>query len=807
MRGENMVEKIKKREGHLVPFDREKIYHAILAAMEAVGEKDELQAREVTDHVTYHLEVNFEKRIPSVEEIQDMVEEQLVASSLTKAAKAYIIYRNKKNELRKKLIVRNEEKSYKNTTEMSLLVSTSTEETVTPWERNRIINALVKEAKLSTAVAEKIAKKVEEKILSLNFTNVSTALIRELVDNELFTRGYEKIWRKQKIIGMPTYDLKRLFLSKTKENSNIATNNPEAINLAIAENTIKQYMLQEVFSQEVSDAHLKGVIHIHDLGYPRIYCSGHSLEYIKKFGLNLDNLDTSSSPARYARTLTGHLNTFLSSMQAYYAGALGIAYLNIFYAPYLAGMSYREMRQEAQYLIFSGSQNAFSRGGQSLFLDFNVHLGIPGHLKDVPAIGLGGEYTGKTYQYYKKESQLFLRALMEVWAAGDSNGKVFAFPKMDLHINEASFQDPEEIELLKYACQIASDNGTPYFIFDRDSVTLAACCRLKNEITDMEMIRHPEKLRFAGIQNVTINLPQCAYRATKNNDQRKSYSEQEKFNRFFEQIESTLQLVVKAHQEKKLFLQRLMSSPEAPLWQIGKISPDGRPYVDLEKGTYLVGLIGLNEAMQYLTGYQLHENDDSYLWGLKTVSFLHLKCKDYSKRYGMILSLEESPAESAAGRLAKIDLREFPESEKVIKGSIANDECYYTNSIHFAASADVDLIIRIIKQGKFHPLIKSGAIIHAFVGEKKPPAESIYNLIYKVWKNTPAAQITISPEFTVCNRCRKVSRGLQNFCINCHSDDVYGITRIVGYYSKINNWNKNKIGELKDRKLGNYKIS
>ncbi|MDD4896489.1 MAG: anaerobic ribonucleoside-triphosphate reductase, partial [Atribacterota bacterium] len=507
-----MVEKIKKREGHLVPFDREKIYHAILAAMEAVGEKDELQARKVTDHVIYHLEVNFEKKIPSVEEIQDMVEEQLVASSLTKVAKAYIIYRNKKNELRKKLIVRNEEKSYKNTTEMSLLVSTSTEETVTPWDRNRIINALVKEAKLSTAVAEKIAKKVEGKILSLNFTNVSTALIRELVDNELFTRGYEKIWRKQKIIGMPTYDLKRLFLSKTKENSNIATNNPEAINLAIAENTIKQYMLQEVFSQEVSDAHLKGVIHIHDLGYPRIYCSGHSLEYIKKFGLNLDNLDTSSSPARYARTLTGHLNTFLSSMQAYYAGALGIAYLNIFYAPYLAGISYREMRQEAQYLIFSGSQNAFSRGGQSLFLDFNVHLGIPEHLKDVPAIGPGGEYTGKTYQDYKKESQLFLRALMEVWAAGDSSGKVFAFPKMDLHINEASFQDPEEIELLKYACQIASDNGTPYFIFDRDSVTLAACCRLKNEITDMEMIRHPEKLRFAGIQNVTINLPQCAYR-------------------------------------------------------------------------------------------------------------------------------------------------------------------------------------------------------------------------------------------------------------------------------------------------------
>ncbi len=801
-----MVDTIKKREGHLVPFDREKIYNAIISAMEAVGERDELQARKVTDYVIYRLEVKFEKRTPSVEEIQDIVEEQLIESSLSKVAKAYIIYRNKKNELRKKLLVRSEEKTYKNTTEMSLLVSTSTEEAVTPWERSRIARALVKEAQIPPPVAQKIAKKVEEKVLNLNFNNISTTLIRELVDNELFTGGYEKKWLKQKIIGMPTYDLERLFLSKTKENSNIATNNPEAINLAIAENTIKQYMLQEVFSQKVADAHLRGIIHIHDLGYPRIYCSGHSLEYIKKFGLDLDNLDTSSSPAKYARTLTGHLNTFLSSMQAYYAGALGIAYLNIFYAPYLVGMSYEEMKQEAQYLIFSGSQNAFSRGGQSLFLDFNVHLGIPEHLKEVPAIGPGGKYTGKTYQDYKGESQQFLKALMEVWEAGDSNGKVFAFPKMDLHIDDTSFQEPEEIELLKYACHIASENGTPYFIFDRDGVSLSACCRLKNEITDMDMIKFPEKLRFSGIQNVTINLPQCAYRSVKGVEKGRLLSDEEKFNRFFEEIESALQLVVQAHKEKKLFLQKLMGLPEGPLWQIGKISPDGRPYVDLEKGTYLVGLIGLNEAIHYLINSQLHENDNTYLWGLKTVSFLHLKCKEYSKKTGMVLSLEESPAESAAGRLAKIDLREYPESEKVIKGSVTDDDCYYTNSIHFAASANIDLINRIVKQSRFHPIIKSGAIIHAFIGEKKPPAESIYNLISKVWRNTQAAQITISPEFTVCNRCRKVSRGLQDFCSNCQSNDVYGITRIVGYYSKIQNWNKNKIGELKDRKSGNYQI-
>lgn len=802
-----MVDKIRKREGYLVNFDEGKIYNAVISAMEAVGEKNQGEARKIADHVIYRLEVGFEKKIPSVEEIQDIVEEQLISAGLNKVAKAYIIYRNKRNEIRKKLYVRGGEKQYKDTTEMSLLVSTTTKGKLSPWDRNRIIDALCREAEITPGIARKIAKNVEEKILNLNFNNISTALIRELVDNELFARGYEKKWMKQKIIGMPSYDLKRLFLSKTKENSNIANNNPEAINLTIAENTIKQYMLQEVFSPEVANAHLKGVIHIHDLGYPRIYCSGHSLEYIKKYGLILDNLDTSSSPAKYARTLTGHLNTFLSSMQAYYAGALGVAYLNIFYAPYLVGMSFKEMKQEAQYLIFSGSQNAFSRGGQSLFLDFNVHLGIPEHLKDVPAIGPGGKYTGKNYQEYRKESQQFLKALMEVWEEGDSNGKVFAFPKMDLHINQSSFKEPDEIELLKYACQIASKNGTPYFIFDRDSVSLSACCRLKNEITDIEMVKKPEKLRFSGIQNVTINLPQCAYRALKEGNYNSEPENRDKlFKQFFLHIESALKLVVKAHQEKKKFLRLMMDSPEGPLWQVGKMSPDGNPYVDLEKGTYLVGLIGLNEAMQYLTNCQLHEDEDAYRWGLKTITYLHLKCNEYGEKFRLKLSLEESPAESAAGRLAKIDLMEFPESRKVIKGSIEDDECYYTNSIHFSASANIDLISRIIKQSKFHPLIKSGAIIHAFVGEKKPPAESIFNLVKKVWENTLSAQVTISPEFTVCNQCKKISPGLLDLCSHCHSDDVYGITRIVGYYSKINNWNKNKIGELKDRKSGIYQV-
>jgi len=486
-------------------------------------------------------------------------------------------------------------------------------------------------------------------------------------------------------------------------------------------------------------------------------------------------------------------------MQAYYAGALGVGYINIMYAPYLEGLSDKEMRQEAQHLIFSASQNAFSRGGQSLFIDHNIHTGVPGYLRNIPAIGPRGKETGKTYGDYEELSQRFTRAMLDVWRAGDEYGRPFAFPKCDFHVNEDTFKDPKQLELLEYACQIASENGATYFVFDRDEVTLSACCRLRTQIEDNYMIEHPESMRFCGFQNITINLPQAAYRAGKGN-----------VENLYKEIDRCMQISMKAHLEKKEFISQLMKEPHLPMWEVGREAKDGRPYVDLEKATYIIGIVGLNECVQHLTGKELHESEEVFKLGLKIISFMNLKAKEAGKKLGLKFSLEESPAESATRRMAKVDLRQYPEeAQKVIKGDLENDMFYYTNSIHFAANAPVDLITRIQKQAKFHTMIESGAIIHAFVGEKLPSKDSLIKLIEKTFYNTQAAQLTISPEFTVCNSCHKRDNGLHESCNTCDSDDTYGITRIVGYYSRVNNWNKSKMGELADRRENpaNYTVS
>ena len=786
------IKEVVKRDGRVVPFDNKKIAEAIFKAAEAMGGDDRELSQELADAVTFFLENRFADGRPGIEDVQDMVERVLMQTGHASTAKAYILYRDRRAQLRRRTQVRKSVRQRGTSTDLLLMVDPGTKDELLAWDRRKIVEALIKEAEIDAVEAGKIASAVEKKILDSGLDHISTALVRELVDNELFERGYSSKLARQTAIGMPKFDLDHLIFSRSKENSNITANNPEAINLAIAENTLKQYALQEVFSREVATAHLNGSIHLHDLGYPtRVYCSSHSLEYLKKYGLALQNLDTTSAPAKHARTLTGHLNTFLASMQAYYAGALGVGYINVLYAPYLEEMSREEMRQEAQHLIFCGSQSAFSRGGQTLFLDFNIHTGVPQYMRGIRAIGPGGKYTGKTYGDYEAVAQQFTRALLDVWRKGDRDGHIFAFPKCDFHVTDESFSDPAQFELLRYACQIASENGTPYFVFDRDEVTLSACCRLRTQIKDNYMLEHPESMRFCGFQNITLNLPQAAYRAGEGN-----------VDALLGEISKQMDLAVQAHLEKRRFIAKLMSGPEMPLWEVGRIAEDGRPYIDLDKCTYIVGLVGLNECVQFICGKELHEGAEPMKLGLKVISHMYFEAGRHGEKHNMKISLEESPAESATRRMAKIDLRNYPESRNYMRGSIENDEYYYTNSVHLRASAPVDMISRIRLQSKFHGLIESGAIIHAFVGEHLPSTDSILNLVRKTMMKTQTAQLTISPEFTVCKCCGRMSVGDYDECPDCGVMNLRGVRRELGEGGGEQMWRRDAFDRLQMRQSG-----
>jgi len=92
---------VRKRDGRLEPFDQERITNAIWKAAKAVGGKDRELAKRLSDQVVEILEKRFgEDGVPTVEEIQDVVEKVLIENGHAKTAKAYILYRKQHQDLR-----------------------------------------------------------------------------------------------------------------------------------------------------------------------------------------------------------------------------------------------------------------------------------------------------------------------------------------------------------------------------------------------------------------------------------------------------------------------------------------------------------------------------------------------------------------------------------------------------------------------------------------------------------------------------------------------------------------------------------
>lgn len=94
------IKKVKRRDRRIVKFNQNRITEAIWKAAQAVGGQDKEQAKILSDEVVATLEEKFTHKIPSVEEIQDVVEKVLVENGHAKTAKAYILYREQRKKVR-----------------------------------------------------------------------------------------------------------------------------------------------------------------------------------------------------------------------------------------------------------------------------------------------------------------------------------------------------------------------------------------------------------------------------------------------------------------------------------------------------------------------------------------------------------------------------------------------------------------------------------------------------------------------------------------------------------------------------------
>ncbi len=311
------------------------------------------------------------------------------------------------------------------------------------------------------------------------------------------------------------------------------------------------------------------------------------------------------------------------------------------------------------------------------------------------------------------------------------------------------------------------------------------CCSFLMPLTDAntEDDVRDGTIRGGGLQVVTINLPQIAYESNHSED------------KFFEILKDRMEKAKRVHLLKREIIKKNQNLGMLPFMsQI--VNKKGDKYLEVDRQSFIMGLVGMNECVKFMTDCELHE-DAGWKFGLKVMNAMKGIVADIRKETGLTFSLARTPAESCSYRLAQIDCRIFP--DKFIANGDGKD-AYYTNSFHVRPSANIPLWKRLTVEGSFHPLTDGGAMSHIFLGEQNPDPEAILSLTKKIAAKTAIQYMDFTKDLTVCSNCNFVTGGLHNKCPSCNSENVEWWSRITGYYQNIKGWNKGKLKELQDRR-------
>jgi ribonucleoside-triphosphate reductase len=226
------------------------------------------------------------------------------------------------------------------------------------------------------------------------------------------------------------------------------------------------------------------------------------------------------------------------------------------------------------------------------------------------------------------------------------------------------------------------------------------------------------------------------------------------------------------------------------------------PYTKRYLGTFsnhfsTIGLIGMNEAglnAKWIKKDMTHTETQEFTKAV--LNHMRERLSDYQEMYGDLYNLEATPAESTTYRLAKHDIRRYPD---IITASdkTKNETPYYTNSSNLPVGYTDDIFAALDVQDEIQTLYTSGTVFHAFLGEKLPSWKSAATLIRTIAENYRLPYYSLSPTYSVCKNHGYIAGEVYE-CPHCgERTEVY--SRITGYYRPVQNWNDGKTQEYKHR--------
>ena len=627
-----------------------------------------------------------------------------------------------------------------------------------------------------TVAVEDVQDSVEKVLSEAGYHDVAKSYI-------LYRKNREKL----RNIKSTIIDYKELVDSyvkstdwRVKENSTV-TYSVGGLILSNSGAITANYWLSEVYDQEIADAHRSAEIHIHDLSMLTGYCAGWSLKQLIKEGLGGVVGKITSSPASHLATLCNQMVNFLGIMQNEWAGAQAFSSFDTYLAPFVKvdNLTYNEVKKCVESFIY-GVNTPSRWGTQAPFSNVTLDWTVPADLAELPAI-VGGKEQNFKYKDCQKEMDMVNKAFIEIMIDGDANGRGFQYPIPTYSITKDF--DWSETENNRLLFEMTAKYGTPYFsnYINSDmqpSDVRSMCCRLRLDLRELRkksggFFGSGESTGSVGV--VTINMPRIAYQATDEAD-------------FYKRLDKLMDIAARSLKVKRNVITKLL---DEGLY----------PYTKRYLGTFAnhfstIGLIGMNEAClnaKWLKKDLTHREAQEFT--KQVLVHMRDRLSDYQEMYGDLYNLEATPAESTTYRMAKHDVKDFPD---IITAAPKGETPYYTNSSHLPVGYTEDIFSALDVQDELQTLYTSGTVFHAFLGEKMPDWKSAANLVRKIAENYKLPYYTLSPTYSVCRKHGYIS-GEKYTCPVCgEKTEVY--SRITGYYRPVQNWNEGKMEEFKERK-------
>ena len=767
-----MISYIIKRDGRRESFDLDKIANAVFRAAQSVGGTDAAMARDVAEKTCALYEQLHGSQEPTVEEIQDLVEKELIECGHAQTAKAYILYRYERTrdrEVKSNLMKIMNELTFDSAKDSDIKRENAN------IDGDTAMGTMLKygssaakefyEMRVLKTEHAKAHRNGDIHIHDLDFLTLTTTCCQiDLI--QLFQHGFSTghgFLREPNDIS--SYSALACIAIQSNQNDQHGGQSVPNFDYAMAGGVKKTY--RKRYLQNVARA----LELLTDIEEPQAFVKSYAAAIQQETGLIPCLANNNGYQEAEAQKLSERLTADqIATVQAF-------AKKN----------AYRE------------TNRATYQAMEALIHNLNTMNSRAGAQTPFSSINYGTDTT--------PEGRMVIENVLLAEEAGLGNGETPIFPIHIFKVKEGVNYNKEDpnYDMFKLACRVSAKRLFPNFAFldapynlqyykPGDYRTEIAYMGCRTRVIGNEYDPTREIVTGRGNLSFTsINLPRLAIKA--NGD----------IDKFFTLLNNMMDLTIEQltdrfaiQCQKKVRNYPFLMGQGVWLDSEG-LGPDDSVAEVLKHGTLSVGFIGLAETLKALIGKHHGESAEAQELGLKIIQTMRDRTDLESKKTGLNFSVLATPAEGLSGRFVRMDRERYG----VIPG--VTDRDYYTNSFHVPVYYPIRAVDKIRLEAPYHALTNGGHI--SYVEMDGDPVQNVaaFEKVIRCMKEAGIGYGSVNHPVDR-DPCCGFTGIIGDSCPQCgrteHSGDVgfERIRRITGYLvGTLDRFNDAKRAEEHDR--------